>query len=137
LKSSQEWVEEIELDEETNQPLVRRYTRPRLDIVVGPYWPMLCFVTYPLILGVSGWTLVSGILRPGTSIVLQFVWTVCTLGLIVSLTRTAFRDPGIMYRQRQQKDATWRWSDQADTYRPRNAWFDMDTAVMVEGFDHT
>ena len=142
LRSSQEWVEEVELTDaatESNpqQQNIRRYSRPRLDVVVGPYWPMLCFVTYPLIFGISAWTLVSGILRPGTSIVLRFVWTVCTLGLIVSLTRTAFRDPGILYRQRQAKDSTWRWSDQADTFRPRHAWYDMDTAVMVEGFDHT
>ena len=137
LKSSQEWVEVMEIDEETNEQCLRRYTRPRLDIVVGPYWPMLCFVTYPLILGVSGWAFVSVIIRSGTSIVLRFVWFVCTMALIVALGRTAFRDPGILYRQRIQKDATWRWSDQADTYRPRNAWFDMDTAVVIEGFDHT
>jgi hypothetical protein len=140
LKTSQEWVEEVEhpdAADPSGPPTVRRFSRPRLDVVVGPYWPMLFFVTYPLILGVSAWTLVSGILRPGTSLVLQFLWTVCTLGLIVALTRTACRDPGILYRQRQPKDATWRWSDQADTYRPRHAWYDMDTAVMVEGFDHT
>lgn len=137
LKTSQEWVEEMEIDEETNEQSLRRYTRPRLDIVVGPYWPMLCFVTYPLILGVSGWAFISVIIRPGTSIVLRFVWFVCTMTLIIALGRTAFRDPGILYRQRSQKDATWRWSDQADTYRPRHAWFDMDTAVVIEGFDHT
>jgi hypothetical protein len=137
LKTSQEWVEELETDEETNEQSIRRYSRPRLDIVVGPYWPMLCFVTYPLIFGVSGWAFISVIIRPGTSIVLRFVWFVCTMGLIIALGRTAFRDPGILYRQRIQKDATWRWSDQADTYRPRHAWFDMDTAVVIEGFDHT
>jgi hypothetical protein len=140
LKTSQEWVEEVENSEAaepSSQPSLRRFSRPRLDVVIGPYWPMLFFVTYPLIFGVSAWTLFSGILRPGTSIVLQFLWTVCTLGLIVSLTRTACRDPGILYRHRQPKDSTWRWSDQADTYRPRHAWYDMDTAVMVEGFDHT
>jgi hypothetical protein len=137
LKTSQEWVEEMEIDEETNEQILRRYTRPRLDVVVGPYWPMLCFITYPLILGVSGWAFVSVIVRPGTSIVLRFVWFVCTMALIIALGRTAFRDPGILYRQRIQKDATWRWSDQADSYRPRHAWFDMDTAAVIEGFDHT
>lgn len=139
LKASQEWVEEVELDEETGQPTVRRYARPRIDVVVGPYWPMLCCVTYPLIFGVSGWTLWSGFIqRPGgTHPLLIFVWTVLTLGLIASLTLTAFRDPGIMHRNRNQQDVTWRWSDQADSYRPRHAWFDADTAVIVEGFDHT
>jgi hypothetical protein len=137
LKQSQEWVEEVEDDQETGQQTVRRYARPRLDIVVGPYWPMLCFVTYPIIFGVSGWTLWSGILGKQMPAVLVFVWTVMTLSLISALALTAFRDPGIMYRNRSQQDSTWRWSDQADSYRPRHAWFDSDTAVVVEGFDHT
>ena len=35
LKQSTEWVEEVEQDEE-GEETVRRFTRPRLDIVVGP-----------------------------------------------------------------------------------------------------
>lgn len=137
LRSSQEWTEEVEDDKETGQATIRRYSRPRIDMVVGPYWPMLCFITYPIILGISGWTLLSGIMKPGKPLVLIFVWTILTLGLIVALALTAFRDPGIMYRNRNQLHPTWRWTDEADTYRHRHAWFDSDTAVVIEGFDHT
>jgi len=44
LKSSQEWVEEIQEDEETGEHTSRRYTRPKLDVVVGPYWYVLKLV---------------------------------------------------------------------------------------------
>jgi hypothetical protein len=140
LKSSMEWVETVVEDEETGEQTIRRVSRPKLDIVVGPYWPMLFCVTYPLIFGVSGWTFMAGIYQRNRPLPLIFVWIVFTVGLIVSLGFTAFRDPGILRRVRNpppQHANTWRWTDQADSYRPRNAWFDQDTAVVVEGFDHT
>jgi hypothetical protein len=140
LKSSHEWVEEVTEDEETGEQTSRRYTRPVLDIVVGPYWPMLVFVTYPIIFGVSGWTLVYGIAPGGKPPLLIFMWTVCTVGLIVALALTACCDPGIMYKYKNpppQSESTWRWTDQAETYRPRGAYYDADTAVVVEEFDHT
>ena len=99
---------------------------------------MLCFVTYPLILGVSGLTLVHAI--PGKHPIIILVWSVCTLGLIFALGATAFRDPGILPRYHSappQNENNWRWSDRALTFRPRGAFFDPDTAVVVEGFDHT
>ena len=138
LKQSLEWVDEVVVDEETGQIDSRRYSRPRLDIVVGPYWPMLVFVTYGIIFTVSIWTFHTGIWGRGKPPVLIFVWFDCTVGLIVALALTACRDPGILYRLREEPpNDTWRWSDPADSYRPRNAWFDTDTAVIVEGFDHT
>ena len=99
---------------------------------------MLCCVTYPLILGVSGLTLVTAI--PGKNILIQLFWGACTLGLIYSLTMTAFRDPGILPRYLKPpatQDNGWRWSDRAYSYKPRGAFFDPDTAVIVEHFDHT
>lgn len=50
LRQSTEWVDEA-VEDESGETTTKRYTRPRLDFVVGPYWPMLMFVTYPLILG--------------------------------------------------------------------------------------
>jgi hypothetical protein len=140
LKSSHEWVEEVTEDEETGKQTVRRYKRPKLDILVGPYWPMLVFVTYPLILGVSGWTLWAGILPGGKPVLLVLLWVICTVGLIVALACTGFRDPGIMYKHKEpppQGENLWRWTDDALTYRPQGAFYDRDTAVVVEGFDHT
>jgi hypothetical protein len=130
-------VEEEEEDEETGEVRLVRVVRPRIDIVVGPYWPMLLFITYPLILGISGWALIRAL--PGKPFYLVAAWFFCTTGLIVSLALTACRDPGIMYRRHSppQRTQAWRWNDQAQTFRPRNAVYDPDTAVVVEGFDHT
>ena len=100
---------------------------------------MLCMVTYPLIFGVSIATLVVAI--PKVPPMIAFVWAVCTIGLIVALAMTAFRDPGIMPRYNNPPPGTdanqWRWNERALTYRPRGAWYDPDTAVVVEEFDHT
>jgi len=138
LKQSQEWVEEIQEDEETGEDTKRRFTRPRYDWIVGPFWPMLVCVTYPLIIGVSFWTLVTSI--PGKNIFLQLFWAVCTGGLLLSLTLVSCRDPGILpkySRPPPQDEGSWRWNDQAQSYRPRGAMFDTDCAVVVDEFDHT
>lgn len=137
-KQTTEWVEEIQDDEETGEEIIVRVSRPKLQILMGPYWPLLCFVTYPLILGISGWTLVSAI--PGKSFPVILAWFICTIGLIVALALTAFRDPGILYKHSRPPPNTktvWRWSDTGLTFRPRGAVYDPDTGVVVEQFDHT
>lgn len=53
---------------------------------------MLCMITYPLILGVSGFTLFTAI--PKINPLLAIVWAFLTIGLIVALSLTACRDPG-------------------------------------------
>jgi len=140
LRSSHEWVEEIEEDEETGERVSRRHTRPKLDVVVGPYWPMMAFCTYPLIFGVSGWAFVTKILPGNTHPLVVIVWTTLTVGLILALAFTACRDPGILYKYEKpppQDDALWRWTDRAHSYRPRTSFYDSDTAIVVEEFDHT
>jgi len=134
LKQSQEWVETEEVDENGNMK-VHRSTRPRLDCVVGPYWPMLLIVTYPLILGVSIATMINGL--PGKPWIIIFLWTCLTVSLITALALTAFRDPGILPRQLNAPNGSWRWTDRGHSYRPPGSWFDHDTGVIVEEFDHT
>jgi hypothetical protein len=160
LKQSTEWVEEVEKDENGDRQ-TRRFTRPRLDFVCGPvsnrimkslepamasltscclkYWPMLCLITYPLILGVSGLTLVTRIPYKHPLIVLA--WLICTVGLIWSLALTAHRDPGILPRYEKppasQDASSWRWSDRTHSYKPRGSFYDPDTGVIVQDFDHT
>ena len=60
--------------------------------LIPQYWPMLCMITYPLILGVSGFTLFTAI--PKINPLLAIVWAFLTIGLIVALSLTACRDPG-------------------------------------------
>jgi hypothetical protein len=139
LRSSTEWVEEVE-EGEGGEEKVRRYMRPRLDCVVGPYWPMMAFVTYPLILGVSGWTLFTKIVPGRVSWLMSLGWAAATVGLITALAFTACCDPGIQYKHKKpppQQENQWRWTDRAHSYRSRNSFYDVDTGVIVEGFDHT
>ena len=124
----------------------RTVRRRKLDLVVGPYWPMLFCVTYPLILSVSLWTLVSAILKPDTNVFVALLWGACTSGLLYSLFGVSCRDPGIQQRYRtvpawasadgRGRDE-WRWNDQAQTFRPRGAMYDSDCGVVIEQFDHT
>jgi hypothetical protein len=73
LKQSMEWVKHVEHNEETGEEkVIRKYQRPRLDCVVGPFWPFLLFVTYPLILGISLWTLLIAI--PSKHILVKLLW---------------------------------------------------------------
>ena len=128
-----------------------------IQLVVGPFWPMLLFITYPLIFGVSVFTLYSGL--PGKPIYVQLIWAVLTLLLIWALFNTGFRDPGILQRRTRpppmkdgddsdhatrrigfrwgNEDGSWRWSDQAQSYRPKNSMYCPDCKVVVEEFDHT
>ncbi|VEU37725.1 unnamed protein product [Pseudo-nitzschia multistriata] len=126
LKQSNEWVTEEVPDLENGGTKIERSTRPRLDFVVGPYWPMLCMITYPLILGVSGVTLVTVI--PKVNVLVGIAWAICTGGLIFALAMTSFRDPGILPRHRNppanQEEMGWRWNDRALSYRPRGSWYD-------------
>ena len=137
----------------------KRMMRKReIQFIVGPFWPMLIGITYPLIFGVSGLTLFIGL--PGRAWYIQLGWTILTVLLIRALFNTGFRDPGILSRhvdppvvsEEDEDDTTvrrrvgfrwgseggsWRWSEQAQSYRPRNAMYDPDCAVIVEEFDHT
>jgi hypothetical protein len=138
LRQSTEWVEEVEEDEESGEQTRRRYARPRLECIMGPYWPMLMCCTYPLIFGVSGWTMVFAL--PGKHPLLQAFWGISTFGLIYALALTAFCDPGVLYKHEApppQDEESWRWSESAQSYRPRGSMYDPDCAVIVEDFDHT
>ena len=131
-------------------------SRTKIEFIVGPYWPMMMFITYPLIFGVSFWTAYTAI--PNVPVAISSVWAILTFGLCLSLFNVAFRDPGILPRfdkvptDEQQKKLgyeskfqngrsssrqEWKWNDTALTYRPRSAHFDPDCAVIVEEFDHT
>lgn len=138
--------------------VTKRMVRKReIQFIVGPFWPMLLGITYPLIFGVSGLTLFVGL--PYRAWYIKLGWAVLTILLIRALFNTGFRDPGILTRHKdppedeneEEEDiprrrvgfrwgtegGPWRWSEQAQSYRPRNASYDPDTAVIVEEFDHT
>eukprot|EP00559_Dactyliosolen_fragilissimus_P001850 CAMPEP_0184865598 /NCGR_PEP_ID=MMETSP0580-20130426/18603_1 /TAXON_ID=1118495 /ORGANISM="Dactyliosolen fragilissimus" /LENGTH=466 /DNA_ID=CAMNT_0027364871 /DNA_START=27 /DNA_END=1427 /DNA_ORIENTATION=- len=136
----------------------------KISLIVGPYWPMMLFVTYPIILFVTFLTAKNAIFKQGGglykhSLPLTIVWCALSLGLCYSLFSVSCRDPGILlrhhnpppspptsscihdsssYKQQQQYSrGTWRWNDKAQTYKPPGAFYDTDCAVVIEDFDHT
>jgi len=106
-----------------------------LHYVIGPFWPMLVFITYPLIIGVSFfvYTKISPILHP----LILLSWFAFTATVCVALFYTGCKDPGILPRYTNQPTSSWRWNDQAKTYRPPGAIYDDECGVIVEEFDHT
>ena len=136
----------------------KRLVRKReIQFMLGPFWPMLLFITYPLIFGVSALTMYSGL--PGKPWYIQVGWAILTILLIRALFNTGFRDPGLLPRHKhppavkddddnespsnrmgfrwRNNDGPWRWSDQAQSYRPRNSSYCPDCKVVIEEFDHT
>jgi hypothetical protein len=122
------------------------------DCIVGPYWPMLVFVTYPLVLGISAWTAKKAIFVSNYHPALVVVWTVLTLGLCLALFLVSCSDPGILPKYIEPPSPSdkmcddgsgeysrldWRWNDRVQSYVPRGAFYDTDCAVVVEQFDHT
>lgn len=148
-------------DQNSNMTTTKRLVRKReIQFVLGPFWPMLLFITYPLIFGVSALTMYTGL--PGKPLYVKILWALLTSLLIRSLFNTGFRDPGILARHKDpppidnegdledgdkpkrkigfrwgNEEGPWRWSDQTQSYRPRNSMYCQDCKVIVEEFDHT
>jgi len=132
-----EEYESVETNEAGEERVVKR-KRPRPVCMVGPYWPINLCLTWPLVLGISGWTLVTRVIHQ--NIVVIITWSLCTFAMCVSLLLVACANPGIQYRHEEApagEEGDWRWNDQAKTYRPSTARFDTECQVVIEAFDHT
>jgi len=106
----------------------------KLDCVVGPFWPVLVFVTYPLIIIISGFCFLKILSTHSWFVVVG--WVFATGAVCVALFYTGCRNPGILYRYRDPPGQSWIWSDQAQTYRPLGAVYDTECQCIVEEFDH-
>jgi len=138
LAQSTESVIEDICDPNTGAMTTRSRERPKLLWVIGPYWSVNLFITFPLIFGVSGWICYSRILDSNLAVIIT--WSIGTFLMVFSLCMISCRNPGILYRHPQipgGAQGDWRWNDQARTYRPASARFDSECQVVVEGFDHT
>lgn len=138
LAQTTEMYDHVEIvNEETGESRTTKRKRPKLLWVLGPFWPVNFFLTYPLILGVSFWTGWRNL--PGAHMVVIVTWSACTALLVFSLAMVACRNPGVLHRhsERPPNCDDWKWNDQAKTYRPLKARFDPECQVVVEGFDHT
>ena len=107
----------------------------RLDCVVGPFWPVMLFVTFPLVVGISLIVAVTCLpaLNPGFAVGM----VVLMLATAIALGKTATTDPGILHRHHEKPEGTnWIYSDQAETFRPRGAMYCSECNVIIEEYDH-
>jgi len=136
-------------DEENPETRRKMYAPPNppteIICMVGPYWPVLFCLTYPLVLGVSGATLVFAI--PYQRTFIQIFWAVMTALLLYMLFNVSCRDPGVLLRHtedptpslsefRGRRNGAWKWNDTARSFHPRTAVYDPDCAVVIEEYDH-
>jgi hypothetical protein len=132
----EETAEEGEEAEEGSRRL-----RPKLQCVVGPYFGITLSLTLPFLIGLTAFTLYMGILKNEDlhwGVILG--WAIVMGAMFVSLFKTSFSDPGILYRHSTipcNATQEWRWNDQARSYRPSGARFDTEVQAIVEGYDHT
>mmetsp|Transcript_51993 Transcript_51993/g.96736 ORF Transcript_51993/g.96736 Transcript_51993/m.96736 type:complete len:275 (+) Transcript_51993:99-923(+) len=105
--------------------------------VAGPFWPCMVGVTYPLIFLVSIYSAVMFL--PSAPAWVVGLWVLATLTVLVSLALTACSNPGIVRRYTEEPPNTtgWRWSDQAQSFRPRTSRYDRDCGLVIDEFDHT
>lgn len=116
--------------------------RTELACIAGPFWPFTMCVTMPLILVISGLVAVKLLGHHAPFVIV--IWLVTLLTMITFLLLTGCSDPGILRRYGERptpgshpvETNRWRWSDQAQTYRPPGASYDSDCGVIIEGFDH-
>jgi hypothetical protein len=135
--------------------------RIAVKYIVGPFWPVMVFITVPLIIGipllVGVWTLAFTSMPVG--VVLGLLLGLATTAVVLALLSVACKDPGLMprYRERPPGYDEWVFSDQAETYRfkstpipalfphllnffpsnrPRHAKYCKDCDVVILGYDH-
>jgi hypothetical protein len=118
---------------ETRQGVVEK---PRLCLVLGPYFWVTFLILIPICLSLSTLAAVLGI--PSAPWYITMVWSILNCVFLLSLFSVACSDPGILYRHSDPPfGSEWVWSDQAQTYRPPSAMYDSDCGVVLEGYDHT
>jgi len=107
-------------------------------LMLGPYWYITYFVTFPFILLYSLYVFLSQSLWE-KDWPWMLLWGFFNVIAAVSLFRISCSDPGILRRHAQPpegEEPPWIWNDQALTYRPTHARFDPECAVVIERFDH-
>jgi len=115
-----------------NMVLLRR-RKPTL--IMGPYWLMLVFVTFPLV--VVGPAMVAVFWCAKLDPWIQASYAAVALVVAGALLSTGLRDPGVLTRHPTAPANDWNWNDQAQTFKPPGARYCPWCDCVVTNFDHT
>jgi hypothetical protein len=107
----------------------------KLLCMVGPFWPVLVFVTYPLIFLITG--AVANFCLPHIHMAFTIITAIGFGIVVVSLGLTAFVDPGMAPVTKVKPGPGWSYSDQAKTFRPKHAFYCNMCKVVIQEYDHT
>jgi len=111
--------------------------KPKIWCMVGPFWPVLIFITCPLILGISG--LLAAFILPKLHMSVGIVLALLVLITMGALCATACVDPGLIVRHAERPAVggeNWYFSDVAKTFRPPRAAYCHMCRVVVQDMDH-
>jgi len=107
---------------------------PKFICMVGPCWPMIC-ITLGLIIGVS--LAVFATCMSDIPIWLSILACTSLLVTIISFLFTACTDPGVQRRYTENTEGpSWTYSEQAQTFRPPGAVYDLEAQVVINKIDH-
>lgn len=126
-------------------------TKPKLRLVIGPFWMVPILVTFPLIALFTAFTYFRGNVDENKGVFIA--WCLCTGILVLSLCKVSTSDPGILHRYTTspvnegggntttstttaEEEEEWVWNDQAHTFRPAHARFDSEAQAVVTHYDH-
>lgn len=105
-------------------------------VVAGPYWPVMLCVTFPLLVGLS--IAYAKAVLPHAPPMARGVYWLFTTWCCLLLFVVGLSNPGLLRRYRVKPDGcgSWRYSGQAQTYRPTHALYSRECNAVVQGFDH-
>jgi hypothetical protein len=106
---------------------------PQPVCMTGPCWPMVV-VTLGLIVGIS-MAVFFGFF-PDDKVWLAAIYLSGVAITVVSFLLTACRDPGVQRIHERPVDQNWTFSEQAQSYRPPGAVYEVESQVLIRNIDH-
>lgn len=116
------------------QTLDKRTGRRKLWCIVGPFWPVMLFVTCPLILGIG--LLVGFYTLHQVHIAVTVLFFAHLTFTMAALLVIACSDPGLVTRSKERGDRVPWFDDVCETYRPQGAHYCNISRVVVQDIDH-
>lgn len=109
-------------------------------VMAGPCWPFCLFITFPLIVVISGLVAYFVVLKKDNGLPFWFAYIYFTMiGItILSLFCVSCRDPGLLERVTDEEagQGGWFWNEQVGSYRPPGALYCRECKVLIQDYDH-
>lgn len=107
-------------------------------LITGPCWPFCCFVTVPLIAGISGLVSYFFLFNENLPLWIAILYLVMVGITLLALSCVSCRDPGLLERVTDEEagHGGWFWNEQVGSFRPTGAMYCRECKALIEDFDH-